>query len=437
VSSLELWGGVECTVNRVGDTWFSQLERNGHLVREEDLDRIAALGIRRMRYPVLWELTAPDCPESPDWRWADRRLTRMRELGIEPIVGLVHHGSGPRYTSLVHENFPEQLAHYAHQVASRFPWLQWYTPVNEPLTTARFSGLYGIWYPHGRNEETFVRALLNQCRATALAMLAIRRVNPHARLIQTEDLGRTFATPQMQYQADFNNERRWLSWDLLCGRVDDLHALRQFLLDAHATRAELDWFCANPCPPDLLGLNHYVTSDRFLDERLESYPQGAWGSNGRARYADVEAVRVLRPPLESWRVALRDAWQRYELPIAITEAHLGCSSDEQVRWLHEAWRAAREASLQGLDVRAVTSWALFGSFDWDTLLTKGDSHYEPGAFDVRTSPPRATAVAAAICHLAKGREQPHSVTKDPGWWRRPERLLYPPISAASSSRAQT
>ena len=39
--------------------------------------------------------------------------------------------------------------------------LDW-TPVNEPLTTARFSGLYGIWYPHASNEGAFWRALANQ-----------------------------------------------------------------------------------------------------------------------------------------------------------------------------------------------------------------------------------------------------------------------------------
>ena len=30
---LEMWGGLECTVNRVGDTYFDQLKRNGHINR--------------------------------------------------------------------------------------------------------------------------------------------------------------------------------------------------------------------------------------------------------------------------------------------------------------------------------------------------------------------------------------------------------------------
>ena len=53
-----------------------------------------------------------------------------------------------------------------------------YTPINEPLTTARFCGLYGLWYPHARDHQVFLRILVNQITAIRLAMRAIRQVNP-------------------------------------------------------------------------------------------------------------------------------------------------------------------------------------------------------------------------------------------------------------------
>ena len=139
---------------------------------------------------------------------------------MTPIVGLTHHGSGPRSTSLIDPSFAEGLAQFAEAVAERYPWVEYYTPVNEPLTTARFSGLYGHWYPHGRDPLTFARALLTQCRAVVLSMQAIRKVNPNAKLIQTEDLGKVFSTPLLTSQAEMENERRWLSFDLLCGCLD-------------------------------------------------------------------------------------------------------------------------------------------------------------------------------------------------------------------------
>lgn len=427
---LAPWGGVECTVNRVGDLFFDQLERSGHAHRPDDVDRFASLGFRTLRFPALWERIAPHALEATDWAWVDERMARLRALGITPVVGLVHHGSGPRGTSLLDPGFATGLARYARAFAERFPWVEAYTPVNEPLTTARFSALYGHWYPHRRDAAAFVRALLTQCRAVTLAMGAVRAVNPAARLIQTEDLGRVWSTPALAYQADFENERCWLTWDLLTGRVDRTHALWPFLVGAGAGEAELDAFLGSPCPPDVVGVNHYVTSERFLDERLDFYPAHLHGGNGRDRYADVAAVRVLARGPAGIGALLGEAWARYGLPLALTEVHLGAAVEEQIRWLVEAWDEAHRARGAGADVRAVTVWALLGSFDWSSLLTREDNHYEPGCFDVREGTPRPTALAAVVRSLAAGERPDHDALNEPGWWRRPERIVYPPHEPA-------
>ena len=119
-----------------------------------------------------------------------------------------------------------------------------------------------------------MRALLNQIKGIVLSMEAIRTVQPAARLIHTEDGGRTFATPQLESYRLEREHRRWLGVDLLCGRVDPSHPLYAFLLEHGITSDELLWFLHNPCPPDILGLNYYVTSDRFLDHRLELTHRG-------------------------------------------------------------------------------------------------------------------------------------------------------------------
>jgi dTDP-4-dehydrorhamnose reductase len=422
---LQLWGGVECTVNRVGDSYHDQLELTGHAGRIEDLQRVGALGIRRLRYPVLWERVAPADPLRPDWRWVDRRLAGLRSLGIAPVAGLVHHGSGPAYSTLLDDEFAVQLAAYARAVAQRFPWIDAYTPINEPLTTARFCALYGHWYPHAKSDAAFVRALLNQCRATVLAMRAVREVNPTAQLVQTDDAGKTFSTPRLAYQAQFENHRRWLAWDVLSGRVDRAHPLWSYLRSAAATAGDLEWFLDNPCPPDIVGLNYYLTSDRFLDEQVDLYPGVIPGGNGRERYADVEAVRACHA-ISGHRAILNEAWERYHSPVALTEVHLGSTREEQMRWLLEAWDSAHSARRGGVDVRAVTAWALFGLMDWDTLVTERNGRYEPGAYDIRGREPRSTALAALLQSLVGGREPIHHVFDSPGWWRRRGRLWVVP-----------
>jgi dTDP-4-dehydrorhamnose reductase len=422
--SLAVWAGVECTVNRVGDLFFEQLERTGHATRLTDLDLFAELGIRTLRYPVLWERTAPDGLARADWSWPDERLARLQALGIRPIAGLVHHGSGPRHTSLVDPSFPEGLAEFAAAVAERYPWLDAYTPVNEPLTTARFSGMYGHWYPHGRDDRTFARALITQCRAVVLAMRAIRQVNPAAQLIQTDDLGKIWSTPALRYQASFENERRWLSFDLLCGRVTPDHSMWPALCAAGIAEAELEWFLEHPCPPDVIGINHYLSSERYLDEHLERYPSDTHGGNGRQSYADVLAARVRLDGAAGPYQLLRETWERYRLPIAVTEAHNGCTREEQLRWLLEVWRAAQRLRAEGGDIRAVTVWSLLGAYDWNSLVTRADGNYEPGVFDLRSPQPRPTAIAGMTRDLAAGRIPDHPLLHTPGWWQRPERFVY-------------
>jgi dTDP-4-dehydrorhamnose reductase len=434
---LEVWAGIECTVNRVGERYFDQLTRNGHAERCDDLDRIAALGVRAMRYPVLWERVAPHGVEHADWRWTDERLCRLRELGIRPIVGLVHHGSGPRGTSLLDPQWPERLAEFAGAVARRYPWVTDYTPVNEPLTTARFSALYGHWYPHATDDVSFARAFLTQCEGVRAAMRAIRAVTPDARLVQTEDLGKTYSTPALAYQAEMENDRRWATFDLLAGRFSRESHMWWFLRrSGQLAEHELASFADDPCVPDVIGVNHYLTSERFLDTRRARYPRHTHGGNGRHRYADVEAVRVLAEGPAGPYALLRETWERYGMPIAVTEAHLGCTREQQLRWLAEVWSAAERLHGEGAEVRAVTAWSALGAFDWNSLLTRDDGHYEPGIFDVRGPTPRATALAGAVADIAAGRAPSHPAAAGPAWWRTPQRLIYPPVRARGRQAAR-
>jgi dTDP-4-dehydrorhamnose reductase len=414
--ALELWGGIECTVNRVGDRYFDQVRKSGHHVRRDDIASFATVGFRAMRYPVLWERVAPDGLASADWTWTDERLGQLRAAGMRPIATLLHHGSGPRSTSLLDPAFPGKFAEYAAAVAARYPWVEDYTPINEPLTTARFSALYGHWYPHHRDDRSFISALLNQLRATVMAMARIRAAVPGARLIQTEDAGRTDSTPALAYQAGFENHRRWLTYDVLTGRVSPEHPLWAWLLGNGASLGDLQWFLDHPCPPDVVGLNYYLTSDRYLDERLAAYPVSSHGGNGRERYADVDAVRRPGYAPGHYRI-LEEAWQRYGNAVALTEVHAGCTREDQLRWFESGWRAASVARNRGIDVRAVTMWSLLGSFDWNSLVTRDDRVYEVGAFDVRSVPPRRTALATLAGALASGRTI-DPLARQPGWWRR-------------------
>jgi len=417
VQSLDMWGGVECTVNRVNDTYLDQLQQNGHHHRLEDLLQLAGLGLKALRYPVIWERVAPNHPDERNWQWTDERLPLLKALGIRPIAGLVHHGCGPRYAAYDSPDFERELPRFARQVAERYPWIDAYTPVNEPLTTARFSGLYGHWYPHRRSKRVFAQILMRECRATVLSMQQIRQVQPAAQLIQTDDLGYTHSTPLLAYQAEEENNRRWLSWDLLCGKVTPQHPMWTYLRNAGISERELWFLVENPCPPSVIGINHYLTSERYLDERMDGYAAWQRGGNGRHRYVDTEVTWAAPHQRLGIGELVRQAWERYKLPIVVTEAHLGGSSAEQIHWLVEVWEACQNLKLQGVDIRAVTAWSLLGSYDWNLLHTGFKGYYEPGAFAVSEHGLTPTPLAELIRCLAKGECYQQLMPEERGWWQ--------------------
>ncbi len=110
----------------------------------------------------------------------------------------------------------------------------------------------------------------------------------------------------------------------------------------------------------------------------------------------------------------------------MTEAHIGCTEDEQVRWLVECWRAVNTLRAEGADLRAVTVWTLFGAVDWCSLLTRRNGRYEPGAFDVGVpgsgAEPRPTLLAEAAAALAREGDFDHPLLRTPGWWEREDRV---------------
>jgi len=203
------------------------------------------------------------------------------------------------------------------------------------------------------------------------------------------------------------------------GLVEALTRLRM-LIEASLDfpEEEIDFFQENACAPDILGLNYYVTSERWLDESLEKYPHHTHGGNGRERYADTEVVRAKRSAYSGFKKLAVEIWERYGIPMAVTECHLHCTREEQLRWFKEIWDSAVELSNRGIKIKAVTAWAMLGSFDWDTLLTKTGTQYESGVFDIKTfsGQLKPTALTELIRCLSMGTGSIHPVVTESGWW---------------------
>jgi dTDP-4-dehydrorhamnose reductase len=346
--------------------------------------------VNATRYPVLWERVAPLDPSQLDLTWATRRLERLRALGIDPVVTLLHHGSGPRYTGLTDPSFPELFARYAGAVGAAFPWIRRWTPINEPLTTARFSTLYGFWFPNATDDASFGRAVVNEALGTLLAMEAIGRQVTAAQLIVTEDLqGFAALDAAVRGYVDHKRERAYVSIELLMGRVRPGHSLYRYLVETCGVpRALLERIERHARPPDVVGWNYYPNSERVLGTR----PDGSFFNEA----AFERGIPLAALPL------LRAAHERLDLPFGLSEVHRSGSEAERVAWLDERTRDLSMLAAEGRPVRMLGAWAAFGLVDWDSLLRERRGQPEDGVFTFAGpgEVPRETAVSSAVRELA-------------------------------------
>ena len=252
-----------------------EMEKCGHYARwREDFQLVKETGISFLRYgPPYYRAHAG--PGRYDWSFADETFQALRELDITPIADLCHFGVPDWVGDFQNPDWPQHFAEYAGAFAARFPWVRYYTPVNEIFIAAEFSALFGWWNERRKSDEAFVRALKNLCKANVLAMRAILKRQPRAIFIQSESSEYFHPdNPKCQAVADSYNERRFLSLDLTYGYHVNVK-MYLYLTDTGMTREEYEWFGENHVKAScVMGNDYYVTNEHLVKEDGTLAPSG-------------------------------------------------------------------------------------------------------------------------------------------------------------------
>jgi beta-glucosidase/6-phospho-beta-glucosidase/beta-galactosidase len=313
-------------------------------------------------------------------------------MGIVPIVDLCHFGVPDWVGDFQNSDWPELFAEYAGAFASRFPWVRFYTPVNEIYVCARLSTLNGIWNERRKDDDrAFVTALKHMCRANLLAVREILRVRPDAVFIQSESAEyyhTASGDEDCLARAGFENARRFLSFDLLYSHPPDSQ-MTLYLLDNGLTREELEWF-----------MNHK------LAERIVM---------GNDFYASNEQIALpggeLAPAGEvfGWASITRQYFDRYRRPVMHTETNTR-DADNAPRWLWKEFFNVRHLREQGVPVLGFTWYSLTDQVDWDSALSQDRGVVNPvGLFDLERRPrPVCEAFREMISQFAREPLLPHS-----------------------------
>src|SRR4051812_37459680 len=244
------------------------LETSNHLrLFREDLRLISNAGITTLRYAVPWHRIEKKRGKF-DWQWMDQAMEALEANGLDPILDLVHHVSIPCWIrqGFAHPDYPGYQVDFALQVADRYPHVTRYTPFNEPLVTIFLAGQQGVWYPFGKNDDTFVRMLVNVGRAICLTCKALRERNPLVEIVHIDTAEAHLAScdvrEDVQHFVDFCNNRRFLCDDLILGHLDEMHPMYGYMSRHGYTEDDVTWFEANRARIDVRGLDYYAHSER-------------------------------------------------------------------------------------------------------------------------------------------------------------------------------
>jgi dTDP-4-dehydrorhamnose reductase len=127
--------------------------------------------------------------------------------------------------------------------------------------------------------------------------------------------------------------------------------MHQLLIGAGIGWDELEGFEGGEAKPDLLGINHYLTSERFLDHRVDLYPGHEIGGNGRDTYVDAEAVRVKRLDEDTGFAPRPSRGVEAATGIPHGGDHRrsikAATATQQQRWFAEVWDTAKRPTRRG------------------------------------------------------------------------------------------
>lgn len=344
-----------------------------------DLGLASDVGASAVRWGIPWYRVEPERGRF-DWSWLDQVAARFSELGLMPIVDLMHYGT-PTWLAneFANASYPEAVAAYAGAVAARYRGVfEVFTPLNEPLLNAVYCGEFGYWPPYQRGHDGLARITSALARGVVLTQQAVLAANPDATFVHVEAsfryAGDLDAFPE---EAEHLQERRWLLEDLVTGRVGPGHALLPYLQEHRFGDDALAWLQTNPAQPDVMGVNFYPAHSTELFVKGES-PTGG--------------PRDPRPRVNTWTEGLTDVLtgfaQRYGRPVMLTETCFTGSREERQEWLDASVACVRQLAADGLPVVGYTWWSLIDMYEWPYRDARGDDgglerwHLPMGLYDL-------------------------------------------------------
>ena len=366
--------GIECSYPTINNGLIRRdmLEECRHYkCWKEDLRLVKELGLRVLRYGLPY-YSIHQAPGKFDWTFADEVMREINRLEIIPILDLMHFGVPGWIGDFQNPELPLHFAEYAEAVAQRYPWVRFYTPVNEIYVTAKASAKDGVWNEQLKTDRAFVTAIKNIVAASILATHQIAKNRPDCVIVQSESaeyIHEGYATKSKEIT--LLNKLRFVALDLLYAYPPDAD-ICIYLFDNGMSREEYEWFMAGEPPGyQVMGNDYY-------------------GRNERIRLVDgsyISASDVL-----GWYQITKGYYDRYKKPVMHTETNV-FEAAKAPSWLWKQWINILRMRKDGVPVLGFTWYSLIDQVDWDiALIEKRGNINECGLYDMDRKP-RPVALA--------------------------------------------
>ncbi len=328
----------------------------------EDLELVSVCGLDLMRYSAPWHSIERQ-KNKYDWSWLDKAMNRFRDSGVEIILDPLHHTSFPEWLAggFANPKFADLYLRFIKKLAARYPWVRYYTIINEPFVTALFCGSEGVWYPHFRGKESFVRMILNMGEAICRVSEYLTETLDEVHFVHVDTCEKHRPTNRASTgNARFRNELRFLVGDLILGKINEHHPLFSYLRTHGASVEELEAFVKKPSRIDILGLDYYAHSELEWNLDVRVYP-----NRNPEGFASVAMEYV----------------NRYKLPVMLTETNIRGNIPDRISWLKFMVEQCEtlETRLAPLQIPfyGFCWYPFIDSTDWCSLVRRADGKIDP------------------------------------------------------------
>jgi len=327
----------------------------------EDIGLLTEIGANAYRFSIEWSRVEPEPGRWDEQAWSHytAEAAELAAAGIKPVVTLLHF-TLPAWLAeqggLNSPDFPERFGRFATRAAQTLgAYVDTWCTINEPNVHMYQSYVRGVWPPGIRNTSEASKAFSSLLRGHVAAASALRESDPGSKVGAAINLI-LFEPARHLWLLDWIAAREadkgfnWAFYDSIASGNISFHlsGFPEIEEPLAGLEGSADFFGVNyyrrnlvrftPSEPGLVALQQ--GPGPLSDAGVEIYPEG-----------------LLR--------MLRRGWQRYGLPIYVTENGVADANGSlRSAYLRSHLFAVSTAIEQGIPVHGYFHWSLMDNFEW-------------------------------------------------------------------------